>query len=179
MANPYLKHKMEGSEKDATMKCRNCGEKFSAKWNLMNHRKRMHSSTVAVCRNYTEGQCNYSDEMCWWNHSEKIIDCDEHLKCFICNKIFAFKALMMKHRKDDHPELINPCNKFKLGNCWYREETCWFKHKVEHENPANPTTKKGNDKEDEESESVFQGASEILEPPLSNPQKTKKRKEEN
>ena len=56
---------------------------------------------------------------------------------------------------------------------------CWYKHKVEHENPANPTTKKGNDKEDEESESVFQEASEILEPPLSNPQKTKKRKEEN
>ena len=145
----------------------------------MNHRKSMHSTTVAVCKNYSEGMCNYSDEMCWWNHGEKTNDNEEHIKCFICNKIFESKAQMMSHRKLEHSNLITPCNKFRLGNCRFRMEVCWYKHELESEDHNNHNTFANNFDEERESESVFRRAPEVLEPPLLNQQKTKKRKDQN
>ena len=53
-------------------KCRICGESLSTKWNLMNHRKGMRLSALALCRNNIEGKCVYSEDMCWWNHAEKL-----------------------------------------------------------------------------------------------------------
>ena len=50
------------------IKCKNCGEQFGNKRNLMNHRKSNHSNTVAPCRNNLVGKCTFTDEMCWWKH---------------------------------------------------------------------------------------------------------------
>ena len=36
----------------------------------MNHRKLMHIQTVALCKNKLEGNCNFTADMCWWNHEE-------------------------------------------------------------------------------------------------------------
>ena len=39
------------SSKQGVIYCNTCGEQFSEKWNLMEHRKDKHVSTVAFCRN--------------------------------------------------------------------------------------------------------------------------------
>ena len=57
--------------KVGTLKCRQCNAQFSAKWNLMNHRKNEHYNIVAPCRSYEAGQCEYSDEICWWKHEDR------------------------------------------------------------------------------------------------------------
>ena len=60
-----LKHVANVNKKmDGNIECRNCGERFNDKRNLMNHRKEKHSETVAVCRNNIENKCNFSAEMC-------------------------------------------------------------------------------------------------------------------
>ena len=61
-----IKHTIQGG-----FKCRNCGDSFRFKPNLMDHRKSEHSSTVAPCRNNLRGACSYTSNMCWWNHTHK------------------------------------------------------------------------------------------------------------
>ena len=171
-----LKHMKSNRNDQNSIECRNCGENFSSKWNLMNHRKSMHLNSVAYCRNKLEGKCNFSDEICWWNHSEKQINNEQNVKCFVCSKLFDSKVELMMHRKNDHPELIRPCNMFRLNCCIFQAESCWYKHVKESKGKSddnsedkneNKTTSK-DDKEEEEtvSPSVFQKVSENQDPPL-------------
>ena len=67
-----LKHTIQPCMENI-MKCKNCGEQFNNKRNLMYHRKSKHINSVAYCRNKLEGNCSYEDNMCWWNHAEKKI----------------------------------------------------------------------------------------------------------
>ena len=90
----------------STIKCKNCGEQFSSKWNLMYHRKSKHLNTVAFCRNNLGGNCPYSDDMCWWNHGERQ---EEKVSCYICNTTFETKAHIMIHRKEEHAETVRLC----------------------------------------------------------------------
>ena len=66
-----LKHILGSSNSEFTIKCRTCGEQFSDKWNLMNHRKKKYLHAVAPCRNNSAENCNFSADMCWWNHEIK------------------------------------------------------------------------------------------------------------
>ena len=157
-----LKHRVNvNKEIDGNIECRNCGERFLDKRNLMNHRKEKHLETVAVCRNNIENKCNFSAEMCWWNH-KKINDNNEqeNIKCFICGESFQNLVEMMSHRKRNHPDAIRQCFQFSRNNCRYQSEFCWYKH---HENK-----KDGNDEKMEEDElnSVFRTASTNSKPPL-------------
>ena len=52
-------------------KCRFCGNCFNSKSELMAHRKSHHSQTVAKCRNYVNGKCNFGLE-CWYEHGQQI-----------------------------------------------------------------------------------------------------------
>ena len=53
-----------------TIKCRICDVTFNDKRNLMRHRKKEHSSRVAPCKNFLEGNCSYTAESCYWIHGK-------------------------------------------------------------------------------------------------------------
>ena len=101
-----LKHK---TFKENKITCKNCGEQFGTKWNLMYHRKSKHLNTVAFCRNKQEGHCPFADDMCWWNHVKKL---DDNIECYICNETFKTKVDLMKHRKTNHIAMVTSCSRF-------------------------------------------------------------------
>ena len=117
-----------------------------------------------MCRNYKQGKCDYSEDMCWWNHSEKEFELHDKIQCFICNKIFDNRTDMMKHRKKEHVEMIKTCRQYQSNNCRYVSESCWFKHENDEELRRHHETKHEGDQM--ETESVFRKVSENLEPPL-------------
>ena len=43
-----------------TIPCRNCKEEFQEKTKLMIHRKNKHPNTVAPCRKFAKGDCNFT-----------------------------------------------------------------------------------------------------------------------
>ena len=148
-----LKHARQDSKKESSIRCKNCGEQFNTKWNLMYHRKAKHLSTVAYCRNKSEGKCQYADDMCWWNHAEKQ---EGTIECHICNNIFTSRANMMSHRKREHKDLVKICSQFQNDNCRFKSESCWFEHEE----------KNHEQKENVGPEQDFQEVSENLEPPI-------------
>ena len=162
--NKHVSLKHRDIKEDSTIKCRNCGETFANKWNLMTHRKSKHPSIVANCRNNMEGTCVFSDNMCWWNHSVKSANLGDKMHCFVCEKVFENKKHLMAHRKIDHVQLIRTCSQFQSNNCRFLSSECWYKHEVENDdlNVPKPT----NEEEDMETESVFQEVKEKLDPPL-------------
>ena len=112
-----------------TIRCRNCDEGFLEMKSLMNHRKNKHPSSVAPCRNFPTGNCIFTNEMCWWKHceSEQSENNDRNV-CYICNERCESMEDMMKHRKNQHPEVVKECFKFSNNMCSFRSETCWFNH---------------------------------------------------
>ena len=119
-----LKHVRKQNTKDSAIKCRNCGELFSKKGNLMYHRKSKHTSSVAYCKNKSEGNCYYTDDICWWKHTEKN---EEVYECYSCNERFERKGLLMTHRKREHNNSLGNCNQFAQNNCRFQESECWYK----------------------------------------------------
>ena len=164
--NKHINLKHNKGETEGTINCRNCGEGFSTKWNLMNHRKSKHLDTVAYCRNNIEGRCSYSDEMCWWNHGKRE---NEGIKCYICSVIFKSKTHLMSHRKKEHNDTVKPCTQFRQNCCRFRSDACWFKH-VENisenviENEKEDKTK--DSKKNNKSQTVFQEVLGDLDPPI-------------
>ena len=166
-----LKHKTTGQNKEQAIQCRNCDEQFSDKRNLMNHRKRTHINTVAYCRNYQEGICNFTAELCWWNHDSTENNKAKNsniITCYICNSNFESKSEMMFHRKTDHKNVVRKCNRYLQNNCRFESIACWYLHDEEDmevdDNFENIDTGKG-DKE-KEPELVFQKARGNLKPPI-------------
>ena len=167
-----LKHSVVGNvannvDVDGMIKCRNCGDLFTTKWNLMNHRKSEHWNTVAFCRNYLQGKCDFADNICWWSHAEKVQSSDDQVHCFVCNKIFKTKPSMMSHRKKEHPDIIRRCLQFQNNECRFQNESCWFKH--EQENESVPETV--NREDNMETESGFWKVPNNPNPPLQSNQK--------
>ena len=159
---------MPGPNFDGSVKCRNCGEIFESKSNLMVHRKIKHSNTVAFCRNYANKTCLYSSKMCWWNHSKNNDNGEEKIKCYVCSKTFQNMREMMIHRKKDHRSFVSDCNLFMEDKCKFKEESCWFNHRereIEEEIDADERAVE-KDVDEPTSESVFRNAQENLEPPL-------------
>ena len=133
----------------------------------MYHRKSKHLNTVAYCKNYLEGKCQYSDDMCWWNHSEKR---NYENECYLCNQNFRSKGEMMKHRKKNHSNIVRDCIKYAINSCSFQEDFCWFRHSDNDDNNRSEDKNDDDDKNksEEQSEQVFRKVSENLEPPLLN-----------
>ena len=96
----------------------------------MNHRKQKHIEKVAYCRKKQAGNCPFSDEKCWWNHENTQpykLQCEE-VKCYVCDNIFQDKSSMMKHRKKEHTSMVRRCDKYRLNNCPFQSNSCWFLH---------------------------------------------------
>ena len=51
-------------------KCRFCEKTFQEKSVFMLHRKKDHQRVVKQCRNFIEDGCSFTDEECWYKHSE-------------------------------------------------------------------------------------------------------------
>ena len=51
--------------------CRECGQTFLLKKDLMTHRKTNHEERVNICRYFIKKTCVYDSEMCWYRHEEK------------------------------------------------------------------------------------------------------------
>ena len=173
--NKHMNLKHSNGETSANViKCRTCGESFSAKWNLMNHRKSKHLNTVAQCQNYIEGNCTYSQNICWLNHGQKHT---ESIKCFICEEVFESKILLMMHRKKEHSKFVKTCNQFNQNGCRFQNNDCWYKHAAGNEkDDEDETNSKSNGKD--ELETVFQRVSEDLDPPIKNPKMYLKEKDQ-
>ena len=139
--------------------CRICGEEFTVKRDLMQHRKKKHIETVAPCSKKIKGQCDYSDEMCWWSH----LKTEKDHSCYICGETFIDKNIMMKHRKKEHGNVVKECSEFIKNNCRFQEAACWFKHSI-------ITIREG--VTESNNEQVFQKASENIKPPILNRQKS-------
>ena len=127
----------------------------------MKHRKKEHSSRVAPCKNFLEGICSYTAESCHWIHG-KVDKEDRSINCFICGKTFNSKIEVMKHRKQSHGKVVEPCNKFVRGECPFQDDFCWYKH--ENESKGKPVEDNGT--KDDEDPLVFQKAQKPSKPPI-------------
>ena len=76
--------------------CRNCGKDFRFKSDLMTHRKLEHRSSIAPCRNNISGNCKFSADECWWNHSEEM---SMNIECYFCELVFRNRGEVMIHRR--------------------------------------------------------------------------------
>ena len=64
------KVKPDSGKLSNTCKCTECEHIFSDKGNLMKHMKTDHPKIVPMCRNFLQGNCNLSDNSCWFNHEK-------------------------------------------------------------------------------------------------------------
>ena len=51
-------------QSDFLVKCNLCDEEFQTRRSLMLHKKREHIANVAVCWNFTAGNCELGDDIC-------------------------------------------------------------------------------------------------------------------
>ena len=123
-----LKHIGKNQPMRQTIKCRNCDEQFSEKWNLMLHRKQKHIESVAFCRKKRDGMCPFSNEKCWWSHKKRQAHNIEQIECYFCDEILKDKPSLMKHRKAEHKSLIRKCEKYLKNNCPRESDVCWYLH---------------------------------------------------
>ena len=97
----------------------------------MVHRKEKHKERVKNCLYYSNGTCVFSDEDCWYQHTDPKSSVSKTLteyKCSLCEKTFNSKPEFMKHRKNEHPNNISICAKYENDNCHFGDDHCWYKH---------------------------------------------------
>ena len=125
-------HLYECHTSHAKFACNFCGEKYWEKGDLMRHIKSEHSDKVSMCRDYAEGNCTFSDDMCWFSHSEeKDPGNTTEYNCDLCNKVFTGRFDFMKHRKQEHKPAVMKCRHALYGTCMFGEDKCWFVHETD------------------------------------------------
>ena len=98
----------------------------------MTHKKKEHIENVSICWNFSDGSCPFEDDSCWFKHvtepNEKNSESGQKsIKCNMCGKIINNRNNFMRHRKDDHEEMLQMCKLFENGNCTYKDK-CLFSH---------------------------------------------------
>ena len=134
------KHQPSPSIKDKTKifsdykRCYTCNLEVDGYINLMNHRKELHPSKKK-CNKFPDGKC-IRGKTCWYVHEEDLMDVDESFKkeemlhkCYICEDAFRTKDQLKKHRKREHPENTQNCEKFAINRCPRNDDQCWYKHR--------------------------------------------------
>ena len=105
--------------------CQFCEDRFRNKMDLMKHKKCTHTDKVSKCWNFPNGKCTYTDDKCWFQHSE---NAGEIFCCKFCDKEFSNQSTLLNHRKRYHANTVPLCRSYLSGSCVYTNETCWFKH---------------------------------------------------
>jgi DNA repair exonuclease SbcCD ATPase subunit len=54
-------------------KCNFCDQIFPNESEFLTHRKKYHIQFVPPCRNLPNGECNYTNKNCWFNHKENLM----------------------------------------------------------------------------------------------------------
>ena len=131
-----MKHRTAQQETDDVFRCNDCNMQFSAKWNLMNHRKENHEITE-ICEYFLKGSCSFTETKCWNLHTKpqnvtllpgaKTKD-KEEVECFVCKQKFRTRKGMMMHRKQFHLEMVPECKEYVSNTCGFTNKTCWYKH---------------------------------------------------
>ena len=161
-----------------TFKCDSCDDIFEFKWDMMNHRKKMHEQSVRQCKFFAQGKCIFEDETCWYSHQPESNKTQHPFKCTFCDEVFVSKARMMSHRKTSHTQAkLFKCRNYVLGQCKFEENQCWYSHDValnvkdpESENSICKDTsinivEKDDPRKDNEKNSFFPKISENTHPP--------------
>ena len=78
------------------VKCNLCDEKFQTRRCLMLHKKKEQIANVAVCWNFTAGNCELGDDICWFNHSKQ--SKTELSKCNTCGEVFKTLNDLQHHK---------------------------------------------------------------------------------
>ena len=127
----YQCHGPDNENVEESIICYLCGWKLKSKRELMVHRKEKHLQSVRMCLFYSKGDCDFSDEDCWYQHKTQESSLAQPLKefkCSLCGQTFNFKPDFMKHRKTEHPNNISFCKTYNNGTCNFGSEKCWYKH---------------------------------------------------
>ena len=74
---------------------------------MMMHRKKDHKAVVKKCNLFEENKCGFKEEVCWYNHDEKVseedVDLDE-------NKL-SQESVFQKVQQNLDPPIVNSKNK--------------------------------------------------------------------
>ena len=108
--------------------CNSCHQKFNQKSELMVHIKQNHTESVAMCKYFKDGKCNYSADKCWFNHPHDNNQHEKTYECHYCEHKCDSKSEIMKHRKLNHNLAVPICRNFKNNSCKFGNY-CWYNHK--------------------------------------------------
>ena len=105
----------------------------------MRHKKKVHSEKVVTCWQFAAGTYDFGDQNCWFSHSASKHDLEAaKFQCRPCGKEFKFQSDCLKHRKQEHSNIVPPCRNETNGTCKFGKIKCWFNH----ENKQNEDDKK-------------------------------------
>ena len=111
-----------------TFNCHSCGESFTSKNSLMDHRRDQHKDQIKRCRYFLKGICEFEDETCWYRHVDSQNEGAE-AKCSFCDEVFKSKSELIVHRKNIHAQKkVILCRDYQRGSCRYPEDECWYRH---------------------------------------------------
>ena len=68
----WWSHDTKKTDHNLAIKCFICDKSFTSKSEMMKHRKREHRSKVRKCTNFTQNQCPFVSESCWFLHEEDV-----------------------------------------------------------------------------------------------------------
>jgi hypothetical protein len=107
--------------------CNLCEENFDTRRSLMIHKKKEHTEKVALCWNFSAGNCELGDDLCWFSHKNPS-DGNKSLNCKMCGENFNSKNDLHCHMKHGHTMSVPLCKNASKNTCWYGAENCWFRH---------------------------------------------------
>ena len=58
--------------------CNKCEKSFTNQFDYMEHRKSIHENLVPFCRNESNENCTYGDKKCWFRHTQKDNNKENH-----------------------------------------------------------------------------------------------------
>ena len=104
-------------------------ETFVNKKDLMKHKKIKHAEKVSICWKYATNTCEYGDKNCWFSHTMSQNDLESvNFKCNSCEIGFNFQAELLRHKKQEHTNLVAFCTNSKNGTYKFRALKCLFVH---------------------------------------------------
>ena len=89
-----------------SLACNFCEEKFTSRGDLMHHKKNKHEDKVAICWKYSARNCTFRDDDCWFLHCVSERYTSDEVKCSLCEIKFISQSELLRHRKDEHRNLV-------------------------------------------------------------------------
>ena len=89
----------------------------------MHHKKNNHGDKIAICWNYSTGNCTFSNSDCWFLHCESELYTSDW-KCRLCESQSEF----LRHRKNEHRNIVQMCRNAQDDTCIFGSLNSWFIH---------------------------------------------------